>query len=33
MLPARAARVFVGIIAIVLTFVEFLPLDAGKVNL
>jgi len=30
MVPARAARVFVGIIAIGLTFVEFLPLMLGR---
>jgi len=30
MLPARAVRVFVGVIAIGLTFVEFLPLILGR---
>ena len=30
MLPARAARAFVGIVAIALTFVEFLPLLWGR---
>jgi TRAP transporter 4TM/12TM fusion protein len=30
MLPARVARVFVGVVAIVLTFVEFLPLIRGR---
>ena len=30
MLPARAVRVFVGVIAIGLTFVEFLPLIRGR---
>ena len=30
MVPARVARVFVGIIAIVLTFVQFLPLIQGR---
>ena len=30
MLPARTVRVFIGLIAIVLTFVEFLPLIQGR---
>jgi TRAP transporter 4TM/12TM fusion protein len=30
MVPARVARLFVGVIAIVLTFVEFLPLIQGR---